>query len=344
MDAMVADALTKSPTVARMKSGAKGGGGMLSTFLRRIADRVQRRRDDEFCTLNEAVISAEVKALIHYASERGLDPRGVILVPLYEAVVAYDCAVAGRDKAGVAAAGKEILRHYCALSQITYADGVNGRTLQDARRVGRFMKTIIVGGVLALACGVFAELLPMFAGWLSSVDNGLARFLLVVHEQKVLVYLSPFFWGALGSCVYLLKTLSEKAAAHTFDSRKLQGTGARIFLGATFAGIVVNSLGLQAVTVNGETGVFTTTLTSSAVAFICGLGVKAVYGAFERVVETIHDRISRIGTQGQTANASGSARSVILERLAETPADSEPEKHKLLSQLLSDLSRARVAA
>ena len=84
-----------------------------------IARRRKRREptpDDCFSSLNDAVTVCEVNALIHYASERGLDPEGKILVPLYEAVNRFEAA--GDAKARLDA-GKEPLRYYAALNAIT---------------------------------------------------------------------------------------------------------------------------------------------------------------------------------------------------------------------------------
>lgn len=40
-------------------------------------------------------------------------------------------------------------------------------------------------------------------------------------------------------------------------------------------------------------------LTPNAISFLCGLGIKAVYGAFEKLVEMTSQRIQRIGTGKQ---------------------------------------------
>ena len=261
-------------------------------------DRPARRRkrreppqDDCFSSLDEAVTVCEVNALIHYASERGLDPEGRILVPLYDAVNRFEGA---SDAKGRLDAGKETLRYYSALTALTAKTNVNGRTLHEARRVGRYLSKIVVFGLVSLFLGVFVETLPLFANTLAAGDGPVAHALLALLATNSLMYLNPFFWGAVGSCVFLMKRLSDLAAAGSFDSRQLQGQSARIFLGAAFAGIVVNGFGLHG---SGEVVGAPSdmiNLTSAGVGFLCGLGVKVIYGAFERIVEAAYRRI--VGT------------------------------------------------
>ena len=271
-----------------------------------IARRRKRREptpDDCFSSLNDAVTVCEVNALIHYASERGLDPEGKILVPLYEAVNRFEAA--GDAKARLDA-GKETLRHYAALTGITAKDNVNGRTLHEARRVGHHLSKIVVLGLVSLFLGVCVETLPLFAKPLAAGNGPVAQALLELLATNSLMYLNPFFWGAVGSCVFLMKRLSDLAAAGSFDSRQLQGQGARIFLGAAFAGIVVNGFGLHG---SGEVAGAPSemlNLTSAGVGFLCGLGVKVIYGAFERIVEAAYRRIVGSGS-GETRGGVTSA-------------------------------------
>lgn len=278
---------TQGPTLVTDNQPAADRGG--------IARRRKRREqtpDDCFSSLDEAVTVCEVNALIHYASERGLDPEGKILVPLYEAVNRFEAP--GDAKARLDA-GKETLRYYSALSALTAKTNVNGRTLHEARRVGRYMSKIVVLGLVSLFLGVFVETLPLFAKTLAASDGTIAHALLALLATNSLMYLNPFFWGAVGSCVFLMKRLSDLAAAGSFDSRQLQGQGARIFLGAAFAGIVVNGFGLHGGPEVAGNPSEMTNLTSAGVAFLCGLGVKVIYGAFERIVDGAYQRI--VGTR-----------------------------------------------
>ena len=274
-----------------------------------IARRSKRREptpDDCFSSFNDAVTVCEVNALIHYASERGLDPEGKILVPLYEAVNRFEAA--GDAKARLDA-GKETLRYYSALTALTAKTNVNGRTLHEARRVSRYLSKIVCLGLVSLFLGVCVETLPLFKNTLATGDGPIAHALLALLDTNSLMYLNPFFWGAVGSCVFLMKRLSDLAAAGSFDSRQLQGQGARIFLGAAFAGIVVNGFGLHGGPEIAGTPTQMINLTSAGVAFLCGLGVKVIYGAFERIVEAAYQRIVGAGpTEARIGTTAASAR------------------------------------
>jgi hypothetical protein len=268
------------------------------TETRGFAARRRKRREpkanDGFSGLGDAVTVREVNALIHYASERGLDPGGKVLVPLYEATCRFEAADNPQARLD---AGKEMLRHYSALAGITFKDNVNGRTLHEARRVGRYMSKIVVLGLVSLFLGVFTEILPLVAERLAASADPFAQALFALNATNTLIYLNPFFWGAVGSCVFLMKRMSDLAAAGSFDSRRLQGHGARIFLGAAFAGIVVNGFGLHGVPEVAGAASEMINLTSAGVAFLCGLGVKVIYGAFERFVEAAHQRIVGAGAR-----------------------------------------------
>jgi len=274
--------------VAHNQPGAPGDG------LARRRKRRQPAPDDCFSSLDDAVTVCEVNALIHFASERGLDPEGKIVVPLYEAVNRFEAAGDAQTRLD---AGKETLRHYSALTALTAKSNVNGRTLHEARRVGRYLSKIVVLGLVSLFLGVCVETLPLFANTLAAGDGSVARALLAPIANNALMYLNPFFWGAVGSCVFLMKRLSDLAAAGSFDSRQLQGQSARIFLGAAFAGIVVNGFGLHGVPEVAGAPTQMINLTSAGVAFLCGLGVKVIYGAFERIVEAAYQRIVGVGAR-----------------------------------------------
>ena len=119
----------QGPTLVTDNQPATNRGG--------IARRRKRREpapDDCFSSFNDAVTVCEVNALIHYASERGLDPEGKVLVPLYVAV--NRCEASGDAKTRLDA-GKETLRYYSALTALTAKTNDNGRTLHEARRVSR---------------------------------------------------------------------------------------------------------------------------------------------------------------------------------------------------------------
>lgn len=104
---------------------------------------------------------------------------------------------------------------------------------------------------------------------------------LIAFQRYVLDYLSPFLWGAMGSCVYLLKIFSDLAESHTFNENKLQGWGTRITLGAVLGGVIQFVYDLS-VFINGSLK-----LDANAIGFLPGVGVKVVYGALEKTIESL---------------------------------------------------------
>jgi hypothetical protein len=220
-------------------------------------------------------VIGEINALIHYVTENGLDREGAVTGPLYQAVLRYHGLDAHRrgDEEGAACAA-EILRLYTQLCALPGLEGISGRTLIYARSMTRHMRGLLLWGMLFVGLGAATEVLLLQNGTDGGAVIGLLR------------YLNPFFWGGVGASVYLVKALSDKAQALTFDRLRMQGLGSRIFLGAVLGALLVNSLGLDV----GQ-GSFT----AAGLAFLGGLGVKAIYAAFEALVDGFHDRIAPRG-------------------------------------------------
>jgi hypothetical protein len=103
--------------------------------------------------------------------------------------------------------------------------------------------------------------------------------------QDVVGTAALFFWGGLGSCVFLMKSLSDRVADHTFDSRLLQGYRTRIMLGGLLGAIIpfVFKLGPGTGEVNAAPAV---------VAFLSGLSIKVVYGALENTIDALAQRFN----------------------------------------------------
>ncbi len=265
-------------------------------FVGRLLGRRADGQEENLRSLREAVTIEEVVALIHYVSERGLDPNSEIIGPLHSALVTHEQKREPVDKIG---ATKEILTGYTKLCALTFPEQqVNGRTLRNTAHSAWHMGWIISWGILFFLAALSIEIV---GEWFSDVKDfgSLAPWQLhLVEIQKIASEkLIPLIYGGLGACIYLLRTLSDKAANGTFDSRKLQGAGARIFLGAVFGFIVVNLF--YEAPIPGSDELQTTfgfqNLQQGSVAFLSGLGVKAIYGAFEKAVDFIHSQIQGIG-------------------------------------------------
>ncbi len=172
---------------------------------------------------------------------------------------------------------QRVLAAYGELVQATKP--VSGRSVIDSEQSGfgrMAWITVIATVVFILAAGNL-----MADSWAASLtepgDNGVWLGL----KQHVWDKLTPFLWGALGSCVFLLKTLQDLARRSEYEKRKLKGWGTRIVLGGILAAIAV----MFVHPASFDSGVVP--LTPAALAFFVGLSVKAFYKALERAVDKI---------------------------------------------------------
>lgn len=219
---------------------------------------------------------AEVTALMRYAAERGIDPENTIS-KLSNALAKYN-----NNKDADPSIQGEILTLYAKLAGAT--DNVNGRTLLDTERADSNLRTKFIATLLLTLLAVsneimakyFEDMSEQFSGWM---------FYLVDFRAYVLEYLSPFIWGAVGSCVYLLKYLYDIAAARKFDLRMQHGWYMRVLLGAIMAGVVYYLFDFTGVVQGGKE------VSGKAVAFLVGIGVKVVYGALERLIVLISEKL-----------------------------------------------------
>jgi hypothetical protein len=243
-----------------------------STFIRRFLGKPR-------APISDALVVEEVTALMRYASEQGVDNEGTVLKPLNAALGAYENAQPEErtDKAG------EVLAHYASLTALTKP--VNGRTLLDTNHANGTLGWLAFVSVVFLLTGLG---ISMLGDWLANQpepEEGVRLTLFLVH-QHVLSILEPFVWGSLGACVYLLKALYDFAQDRQFDKEKLHGWWLRVVLGGVLALVVVRLFDLKKLgTVEGAE------LDAVAVAFLVGLGIKVVYGAFERLVGLLAEKM-----------------------------------------------------
>ena len=162
---------------------------------------------------------------------------------------------------------------------------VNGKTLIDTqtKATRNSIKLIIWTATLFVLVSI-NEIFEIYFRETNIPDSG-AWFWLSEFQRYVLDFLSPFFWGALGSCIYLLKTINDKISTNTFDASKLPGWGARVWLGAILGAIIMYLYDTEGFT-SKELN-----LDANAVAFLVGMGVKVVYGAIEKTVESFSEKL-----------------------------------------------------
>ena len=231
-------------------------------------------------------------ALASYAGDHGLDPNGNLAASIHDAIAAREMA---ESKEGWLKANGELVRAYAQLNAKTAKNNVTGRTVIDSRKF--LLRHTLVEwtfGVICLVGAVGTEILGTHYGiqraaaLAASTPSPETPYYTIY--STALVYLLPFFWGGVGSFLYLIKLLSERAAARQFSSVRLRGSLPRLVLGAVLGGVVANLYGEQAnaVVAIAVPDISTTGgLGASALAFLAGLGVKAVYGMFNAIIQTV---------------------------------------------------------
>jgi hypothetical protein len=222
----------------------------------------------------------EVTALVRYASENGINPDGSTLANLSDAITSYNEMSDGDKKRKVPGS---LISLYAKLAQAT--NNVNGRTLIDTRKANGLLFYHLLFTLFLLALAISNEMLAQwFADWPVPEEG---RILYVFYIQRyVLEFLSPFIWGAIGACVYLLKKLYDIAAERKFDRRQLHGWFLRIALGAILAGVIYYLFDLSGMVAEGKAA------NGKAIAFLVGLGVKVVYGALEALIVLISEKLN----------------------------------------------------
>ncbi|HEY2071813.1 MAG TPA: hypothetical protein VGG48_19795 [Rhizomicrobium sp.] len=98
-------------------------------------------------------------------------------------------------------------------------------------------------------------------------------------DAQTLKILTPFVYGALGACVYLLRSLHEHIYDRSFDRRHKGEYYNRILLGTISGGILVLLFPLP------KDG--TAVIGDSAVAFLAGYNTDLLFSAIERVTAAV---------------------------------------------------------
>lgn len=253
-------------------------------------------------SVDKARCIAEVRSLLTYAAERKLFTAGTaeatdtirkdLLEPLAIALQQYETCSPETEHAS----HSRLLFYYSALNKLT--GDVTGRSYIDSTDTKGKTRVIVYTSLVVLGLTVALEL---------TQRSG------VKWPVTVYPFLGPLAWGALGSCLYLLKSLSDKAADFQFDCRLINGIPTRITIGAILGLIIVQLFDLQHVAADaaqvagsggqGDSGAAAKVsaggvvgqLSLPAAAFMAGLGAKVIYGALENVLEALAERLTFSG-------------------------------------------------
>lgn len=156
---------------------------------------------------------------------------------------------------------------------------VTGRSLVDSRDEG-FHRLAGIATVttifFVLAVGNF-----IVDAWVADLLEPERGSIWLDLKRYVWDYLTPFFWGGLGACVFVLKRVQDAAQECTYEHHLMQNWLTRILIGGVLAAIVLIIFDPSTFTSQGLP------LRPAAIAFLTGLGVKAVYGGLERLIDEI---------------------------------------------------------
>lgn len=287
------------------------------------------------------LVIREVNALIRYASEKSLDPEGNIIRPLNSALTELclaeeridlksDDSLSSENLKNIEALRTDIIVLSSQLTKLSYP--VTGRTLiQTAENFKSSIRPLKFFALLFLVLVIGNEILKSWLGDIPEPEEG--WLLLLINLQRyVLNYCTPFIWGALGSITYIMKRLSDYAEERTFDFASSHGWATRIFLGAMLGGAVQFIYDPSAF-MGGESGL---KMSANALGFLTGVGVKVVYGAIEKTIDTLATKMN-LDAIRVSKDDNQPIRAYLSEQLAKTDKKEEPEKRKILLALIDNL-------
>ena len=83
-----------------------------------------------------------------------------------------------------------------------------------------------------------------------------------------------------------MKAIQDSVKDYQYDDHYMEGWGTRVLIGGILATIIL--ILFDPATLSSDT----LPLSSTAIAFLTGLGVKPVYGALEKTIELISDKLN----------------------------------------------------
>ena len=202
---------------------------------------------------------------------------------------------------------RNLVMAYTKMTRFTYAHkGVNGRSVLDT--LGGTMQIFRADAEkshrqwfkpqhrpmwYAVTFLILALLLELFTGWAGRIDDPSTlkgywefQYNSIIELAHILV---PALWGAIGACVFLMKRISDKLGMLAYEQSRQKGIETRILLGAILA---VVSVEMMFPTHSQDLAVGQANLGPMGLAFIVGLAIKPIYGAFETLAQGIAERLS----------------------------------------------------
>jgi len=130
------------------------------------------------------------------------------------------------------------------------------------------------------------------------------------------VHMTPFTYGALGACVYVLRVTEQRLQNRTFDPKCIPQHRNRLVLGTLSGGVIV--LFIKA----GEASTIGVELTAAALGFLAGYSIEFLF--------TVLDRLILALSPGKEINNTEILRQPPLENQVVLPPLSNNENEKVM--------------
>ena len=190
-----------------------------------------------------------------------------------------------------------------------------------------------VGTVLLILLAITGEMLPAYLAQFVDTPDGesvLNCFLYLIAD--LLKRLTPFTYGGIGACAYLLKTAHQYIYRREFDPRRMSEYLNRVLLGIVSGGGVTLFV-TQVANESGET----VTLGASALGFLAGYNTDFLFTTIERVISAILPKVG-ISSVSRSVPNQPLIESVSLEKLlAGLGAATSEDERKVYLQLISKI-------
>jgi hypothetical protein len=181
-----------------------------------------------------------------------------------------------------------------------------------------------------LWCGAIACVV-IFSEWYLIVTAAQGDQGRVLPRRSFVELLVPWAYGALGSCVYLLKSAHIYIHERTFDLRRKPEYFNRILLGTIAGGAIM--LFVSEITTDDGSVV---RLSSAALGFLAGYSTEFLFNTIERIIAAILPKVG-IGSVAKERPAAASVPTEFSE-LAKLYADAKTdEEREFYKKLLEEM-------
>jgi hypothetical protein len=149
-------------------------------------------------------------------------------------------------------------------------------------------------------------------------------------KEHVFGQLIPYVWGALGGCIYLSMRFYGIAMNQAFDRTRLHGWVLRVLLAS-----IIGAITFYIVTPPDPVS-SVAPMGTKAVAFLAGLGVKVVYGAFEKLIDTLVQTFNLDSPRGAPSDKV-KVREYLALRLSDPKVANDPKMRDAIVSMIRGL-------